>query len=71
MHPAVGRQEPQIYDAIRFGAVIENVVIDPQTHEPDYDDESLTENTRVAYPLEFIANIVASGRGGHAACSSS
>ena len=59
-------REPQIFDAIRFGAVIENVVIDPQTHEPDYDDDSLTENTRVAYPLSHVANIVASGRGGHA-----
>jgi phosphoenolpyruvate carboxykinase (ATP) len=58
--------EPQIYDAIRFGAVIENVVIDPRTREPDYDDASLTENTRVAYPLDFIENVVPSGMGGHA-----
>lgn len=59
-------KEPQIYDAIRFGAVIENVVIDPDTREPDYDDDSITENTRVAYPLEHIDNIVGSKRGGHA-----
>lgn len=58
--------EPQIYDAIRFGAVIENVVIDPVTREPDYDDASLTENTRVAYPLDYIDNIVPSGMAGHA-----
>jgi phosphoenolpyruvate carboxykinase (ATP) len=60
------QSEPQIYNAIRFGSVIENVVIDPLTHEPDYDDERYTENTRVAYPLEYIDNIVESKRGGHA-----
>ncbi|HZK52294.1 MAG TPA: phosphoenolpyruvate carboxykinase (ATP), partial [Actinomycetota bacterium] len=59
-------KEPQIFDAIRFGAVIENVVIDPVTREPDFKDDSLTENTRVAYPLEFIANFVPEGRAGHA-----
>lgn len=59
-------KEPQIFDAIHFGAVIENVVIDNQTHEPDYNDDSLTENTRVAYPLSHVDNIVPSGRGGHA-----
>lgn len=58
--------EPQIYDAIRFGAVIENVVINPDTREPDYDDASLTENSRVAYPLNFVENIVPSGVAGHA-----
>ena len=57
--------EPQIYDAIRFGAVMENVVIDPETREPRYDDDSITENTRAAYPLEFIGNIVEEGTGGH------
>ncbi len=59
-------KEPQIYQAIRFGAVIENVVIDPHTHEPDYNSEQYTENTRVAYPLEHIDNIVEGKRGGHA-----
>lgn len=59
-------KEPQIYDAIRFGAVIENVMIDPETHVPDYDDDRFTENTRVAYPLEYIDNIVESKRGGPA-----
>jgi phosphoenolpyruvate carboxykinase (ATP) len=58
-------KEPQIYKAIRFGAVIENVAIDPETHAPDYDDDSYTENTRVAYPLEYIDNVVPSKRGGH------
>lgn len=59
-------KEPQIYNAIRFGAVIENVVIDPETRQPDYDDDSITENTRVAYPLEHIENAVPAKRGGHA-----
>ncbi len=57
--------EPQIFDAIRFGSVMENVVLDPATREPRYDDDSLTENTRVAYPLDYIANTVADGTGGH------
>lgn len=58
--------EPQIYNAIRFGAVLENVIIDPATRMPDYDDSELTENTRAAYPLEYIDNIVPSGMAGHA-----
>merc|ERR1712226_693759 len=49
-------KEPEIYDAIRFGSILENVVFDPETQVVDYDDVSLTENTRVAYPLEFIPN---------------
>lgn len=57
--------EPQIWNAVRFGAVLENVVLDPETREPDYDDGSLTENTRAAYPVEFIDNAVIPGRGGH------
>ncbi len=58
-------KEPQIWDAIKFGAVLENVVIDPQTRVPDYDSNALTENTRVAYPIEYIENAVLSGGGGH------
>ncbi|HLI07219.1 MAG TPA: phosphoenolpyruvate carboxykinase (ATP) [Ktedonobacteraceae bacterium] len=58
------KYEPQIWNAIRFGAVYENVVIDPVTREPDYSDDSLTENTRVAYPVDFIDNVVESGMGG-------
>jgi phosphoenolpyruvate carboxykinase (ATP) len=57
--------EPQIWDAIRFGAVLENVVVDPRTRRPDFDDARLTENTRAAYPVEFIANAEPTGRGGH------
>merc|ERR1711907_521973 len=49
-------KEPEIYDAIRFGSILENVVFDETTRIVDYDDVSLTENTRVAYPLQFIAN---------------
>ncbi|MGI8942012.1 MAG: phosphoenolpyruvate carboxykinase (ATP) [Actinomycetota bacterium] len=59
-------KEPEIYNAIKFGSVIENVVVDPVTREPDYDDDSLTENTRVAYPMEYIPNHVPEGRAGHA-----
>ncbi|WP_342151313.1 phosphoenolpyruvate carboxykinase [Methylorubrum sp. SB2] len=58
--------EPEIYATTeRFGTVMENVVIDPATRAPDFDDASLTENTRCAYPLDFIANASATGRAGH------
>lgn len=53
--------EPQIYNAIRFGSVSENVVLDPQTRIPDFDDVSITENGRVAYPVEFIPDAVVDG----------
>src|SRR5699024_5129884 len=58
-------KEPQIYDAIRFGTVLENVVVDEQTRIPDYDDTSYTENTRAAYPLENIENIITPSIAGH------
>jgi phosphoenolpyruvate carboxykinase (ATP) len=61
------KNEPQIWAAIKFGSVVENVVVDEQTREVDYDDDSITENTRVAYPLEFIPDFVPEGRAGHAA----
>ena len=55
--------EPEIYATTRrFGTVLENVVIDDHTREPDFDDASKTENTRCAYPLEFIPGAVESGR---------
>ncbi|MYA97435.1 MAG: phosphoenolpyruvate carboxykinase (ATP) [Nitrospinae bacterium] len=57
--------EPQIWDAIRFGSVLENVIVDPLTREIDYDDMSITENTRATYPNHFIDNCVLSGMGGH------
>ena len=58
-------KEPQIYDAIRFGAVLENVVLDPLSGEPDFGDDSITENTRAAYPIEFIPGAELSGMAGH------
>ncbi|MCL6433456.1 MAG: phosphoenolpyruvate carboxykinase (ATP) [Leptolyngbyaceae cyanobacterium HOT.MB2.61] len=57
--------EPQIWSAIRFGALLENVTLDPITRKLDYNSDRLTENTRAAYPLEFIPNSVASGMGNH------
>ncbi len=56
--------EPVIFDAIRFGAIVENVVIDPVTSEPDYTDSSLTENTRACYPRSNIAESVPENRAG-------
>lgn len=58
-------KEPQIYNAIRFGSVLENVVLDEDSRLPDYDDVSLTENTRAAYPLENIDNILTPSVAGH------
>jgi len=56
-------KEPEIYHAIHFGSVLENVVTDDE-HVPDYSDRSLTENTRVGYPIDFIPNASENGRGG-------
>ncbi len=56
--------EPEIWDAISTGAVLENVVL-KDGNKPDYDDASLTENTRAAYPLEHISNAVHPSVGGH------
>lgn len=58
-------KEPDIYRAIRHGSVVENVVVDPATGAPDYADNSLTENTRVSYPLHFIDNAVIPSVGNH------
>ena len=57
--------EPQIWDAIKFGTLVENVVIDPETRQPDYSDNSLTENSRAGYPVEYIPNAAIPGVGGH------
>lgn len=50
-------KEPEIWDAIRFGSILENVVYDPHTRVVDYADTSKTENTRVSYPIEYIENV--------------
>jgi phosphoenolpyruvate carboxykinase (ATP) len=58
--------EPQIYACTRkFGTVLENVVFDPVTRQLDLDDETMTENTRAAYPLQYIENAVPTKMGGH------
>jgi len=58
--------EPQIYACThRFGTILENVVYDPVTRFIDLDDDTLTENTRASYPLEYIENAVVDKRGGH------
>ncbi|TCT08288.1 phosphoenolpyruvate carboxykinase [Aquabacter spiritensis] len=57
--------EPEIYDASnRFGTILENVVLDPVTHVPDFDDGRLTQNTRSCYPLDFIPNATRTGIAG-------
>ena len=57
--------EPQIWDAIKFGAVLENIVLDETTRIPDYDDGSKTENTRVAYPVDYIPGAIIPSVCGH------
>jgi len=60
--------EPQIYATTKmFGTILENVVFDPITRLIDLDDDSITENTRASYPLEYISNAVAEKKGGHPA----
>ena len=56
-------KEPDIYNAIKFGALVENVVMDPDTREFDFDDASLAENSRVGYPIDFINNASLEGVG--------
>lgn len=58
-------KEPDIWNAIRFGAVLENVVYDKQTREVDFDDDGFTENTRVSYPITHIDNVILPSVGGH------
>lgn len=57
--------EPQIWQAIRFGTVLENVVVDPDSRRADYDDDQYTENTRAGYPVDNIPGAVIPGVGGH------
>ncbi len=57
--------EPEIHGAIRFGSVLENVVYDPVTREVDYNEVSITQNTRASYPIELIDNAKIPAVGGH------
>jgi phosphoenolpyruvate carboxykinase (ATP) len=57
--------EPQIYDAIRFGSILENVIVDPQTRAIAYDSSEITENTRATYPVRHIPGAVVPGVAGH------
>jgi phosphoenolpyruvate carboxykinase (ATP) len=58
-------KEPQIFDAIKFGTVLENVILDQESRLADYDNGTLTENTRAAYPLHALDNIVVPSIAGH------
>lgn len=57
--------EPQIYNAIRFGSLLENVVVDESNRAIDYDSDAITENTRATYPVEHIPGCIIPGVGGH------
>ena len=57
--------EPQIWNAIKSGAVLEKVIVDKETLKPDFDDGIITENTRAAYPLDYIPGAVFPSVGGH------
>jgi phosphoenolpyruvate carboxykinase (ATP) len=57
-------KEPQIYDAIKFGALLENIGFENESSHPDYTDSTITENTRVSYPIDHIENIVVPSIGG-------
>ncbi|MCX7970912.1 MAG: phosphoenolpyruvate carboxykinase (ATP) [Negativicutes bacterium] len=56
--------EPQIWNALRFGAILENVVIDPHSRSLNFDSEEIPENTRAGYPVTYIDNCVYPGTGG-------
>jgi phosphoenolpyruvate carboxykinase (ATP) len=57
-------KEPEIFNAIRPGALVENVTFYPGTNKINFDDASITENTRVSYPLHFISNAIEPSIGG-------
>lgn len=58
-------KEPDIYRAIKHRAILENIVFHENTRKPNYEDDSITENTRVSYPIEHIANALKPSRSGH------
>ncbi len=58
-------KEPDIYRAIRHGAILENIVFEKDSRHPDYTDDSITENTRVSYPLPHIANALPESKADH------
>lgn len=57
--------EPQIFNAIKFGSILENVIVDPETRKIDYNADTITENTRATYPVEYIPNCIIPGVGSH------
>jgi phosphoenolpyruvate carboxykinase (ATP) len=58
-------KEPEIFHAIRHGAILENIIFEPGTRKPDYKDASITQNTRVSYPIHHIENITPDSKGDH------
>ena len=58
-------KEPEIFNAIKFGSVLENTVFDPHSREVDFNDSSITENTRCSYPIEYMPNVKLPCVGGH------
>jgi phosphoenolpyruvate carboxykinase (ATP) len=59
------QKEPEIWQAVKFGSVLENTVQDPVTHEVQYNDDSVTPNTRASYPIEYIPHARIPCVGGH------
>jgi phosphoenolpyruvate carboxykinase (ATP) len=59
------QSEPEIWDAIRFGTVLENTIYNEESRVVDYDNSTITENTRASYPIEYIANAKVPCVGGH------
>ena len=57
-------KEPQIYNAIKFGAILENIGFKNDSRTPDYEDVTITQNTRVSYPIHHIDNIMVPSKGG-------
>ena len=57
--------EPQIFNSIKYGALLENIGFEDDGVTPNYKDDSITPNTRVSYPVDFIPGAVENGMGGH------